>query len=208
MNMPERLLNPKEVLRVMDAAQVIHERQAALEEHEALDREATIREIQIMYEELGDLVDARVIEEALDEYLAQRYAFTPPRPGFGNRLALLYIRRGWVTKRVMLPAAGVAALVWGGFALTDAMRTNALERDADRLRAEVARWRRPMTPVSTRSRRCVPAASRWTCRPKRLKRSGRVSRPPRASWRDRRDPGARSPMRPVSGNSPAPRSAA
>ena len=139
MNMPERLLNPKEVLRVMDAAQVIHERQAALEEHETLDREATIREIQIMYEELGDLVDAGVIEEALDEYLAQRYAFAPPRPGFGNRLALLYIRRGWVTKRVLLPAAGVVALGWGGFALTDAMRTNALHRDADRLRAEVAR---------------------------------------------------------------------
>ena len=139
MNMPERMLNPKEVLRVMDAAQVIHERQAALEEHEALDREATIREIQIMYEELGDLVDARTIEQALDEYLAQRYAFTPPRPGFRRGLALLYIRRGRVTKRVLLPAAGVAALVWGGFALTDAMRTSALDRDAGRLRAEVAR---------------------------------------------------------------------
>ena len=137
--MPERMLNPKEVLRVMDAAQVIHERQAALEEHEALDREATIRDIQVMYEELGDLVDARVIEEALDEYLAQRYAFTPPRGGLGNRLAFLYIRRGWVTKRVLLPAAGVAALIWGGFALTDAMRSSALERDGDRLQAEVAR---------------------------------------------------------------------
>ncbi len=137
--MPERMLNPKEVLRVMDAAQVIHERQAALEEHEALDREATIREIQVMYEELGDLVDARVIEEALDEHLAQRYAFTPPRRGLGNRLALLYIQRGWVTKRVLLPAAGVAALVWGGFALTDTMRTNALQRDAGRLQAEVVR---------------------------------------------------------------------
>ncbi|MYA12032.1 MAG: hypothetical protein F4087_08585 [Gemmatimonadetes bacterium] len=137
--MPERMLNPDEVLRVMDAAQVIHERQAALEEHEALDREATIREIQVMYEELGDLVDARVIEEALDEYLAQRYAFTPPRPGLRRGLALLYIRRGRVAKRVLAPVAVLAALVWGGFALTDAMRTNALERDAGRLQAEVAR---------------------------------------------------------------------
>ena len=138
MNKPERLLNPKEVLRVMDAAQVIHERQAALEEHEALDREATIREIQVMYEELGDLVDARTIGQALDEYLAQRYAFTPPRSGLGNRLALLYVRRGWVTKRVLLPAAGVAALVWGGFAGVGLMAQRALERDADRLRVEVA----------------------------------------------------------------------
>ncbi|MDE2653848.1 MAG: hypothetical protein F4107_05550 [Gemmatimonadetes bacterium] len=137
--MPERMLDPKEVLRVMDAAQVIHERQAALEEHEALDREATIREIQVMYEELGDLVDARVIEKALDEYLAQRYAFTPARPGLKRGLALLYIRRGRVAKRVLAPVAVLAALVWGGFALTDAMRTNALERDAGRLQAEVAR---------------------------------------------------------------------
>ena len=139
MNKPGRHLAPKEVLRVMDAAQVIHERQAALREHEELDREATIRDIQIMYEELGDLVDTRVIEKALDEYMAQRYAFTPPPAGLGKQLALLYIRCGWVTKRVLLPAAGVAALVWGGFAGADLMERRALERDAERVRVEVAR---------------------------------------------------------------------
>ena len=139
MNKPRRPLAPDEVLRVMDAAQVIHERQAALREHEELDREATIRDIQIMYEELGDLVDAEVIEKALDEYLAQRYAFTPAPAGVGKRLALLYIRRGWVTKRVLLPAAGVVALVWVGFAGVGLMEQRALERDAERLRVEVAR---------------------------------------------------------------------
>lgn len=122
----------------MDAAQVIQERQAALSEHEALDREGTIREIQIMYEELGDLVDTRVIEEALDEYLAQPYAFVPPPTGFGKRLALLYIRRGWVAKRVLLPVAGVAAVVWGGVAGVGMIQQRALEADADRLRVEVA----------------------------------------------------------------------
>ena len=142
MNRPERVLNPREMLRVMDAAQVIHERQAALEEHEALDREATVREIRSMYEELGDLVDARVIEQALDEYLGQRYAFTPTRPGLGKQLALLYIRRGWVAKRVLAPAALVIAFVWGGFAFTGMMRQGALERDVERLvtlEAEVGR---------------------------------------------------------------------
>jgi len=138
MNKPGRLLEPKELLRVMDAAQVLQERQAALSEHEELDREGTIREIQIMYEELGDLVDTRVIEEALDEYLAQRYAFVSPPPGFGKRLALLYIRRGWVAKRVLLPAAGAAALVWGGLAGAGMIQQRALEADTDRLRVEVA----------------------------------------------------------------------
>ena len=141
MSKPERLLDPKEVLRVMDAAQVIHERQAALEEHEALDREATIREIQIMYEELGDLVDSRTIEKALDEYLGQRYAFRPARPGPRRQLALLYIRRGWVAKRVLAPAATVVAVAWGGFALAGVVRERALERDTERLgtlEAEVA----------------------------------------------------------------------
>ena len=138
MNKPGRTLEPREVLRVMDAAQVIHERQAALKEHEELDREATIREIQIMYEELGDLVDARVIEKALDEYLAQRYAFAPARRGLGARLALLCIRRGWVTKRVLLPAAGVAAVVWGGMAGAGMIGERALAADAERLRSEVA----------------------------------------------------------------------
>ena len=138
MNKPARPLAPEEVLRVMDAAQVIHERQAALREHEELDRDATIRDIQIMYEELGDLVDAEVIEKALDEYLAQRYAFSPPQPGLGRQMALLYIRRGWVAKRVLLPAAGIAAVVWVGFAGVGMMKQQALESDADRLRVEVA----------------------------------------------------------------------
>lgn len=104
-------LAPREMLRVMDAAQVIHERQAVLEEHEAFNREATIREIQLMYEELGDLVGTRTIERALDQYLSQRYAFTPARPGLRRNLALLYIRRGWIAKRVLVPTAAVAALV-------------------------------------------------------------------------------------------------
>lgn len=138
MNKPGRTLKPREVLRVMDAAQVIHERQAALEEHEELDREGTIREIQVMYEELGDLVDTRVIEKALDEYLAQRYAFTPAPPGPGQRLALLYIRRGRVAKRVLLPAAGIGAVVWGGIAAVGMIDRRALEADAARLRVEVA----------------------------------------------------------------------
>ena len=138
MNRPEKQLAPGEILRVMDAAQVIHERQAALSEHEELDREGTIREIQIMYEELGDLVDTRVIEQALDEYLSQRYAFVPPPPGFRRRLAHMYIHRGWVTKRVLLPVAGVALVVWGAFAGVGMIQQRALAADADRLRVEVA----------------------------------------------------------------------
>ena len=138
MNKPARPLAPDEVLRVMDAAQVIHERRLKLREREALDRDATIRDIQIMYEELGDLVDTEVIEKALDEHLAQRYAFTPPPAGLGKRLATLYIRRGWVAKRVLLPAAAVVAVVWGGVVGAGMMEQRALKADADRLRVEVA----------------------------------------------------------------------
>ena len=136
---PERLLKPDEILRVMDAAQVIHERQSKLEEHEALDRDATIREIQVMYEELGDLVDARVIGRALDEHLAQRHAFTPPPPGLRRALALLYIRRGLVAKRVLAPAAAIGVFAWAGFAGAGVMRERAFERDVEGLRAEIAR---------------------------------------------------------------------
>lgn len=133
-----RPLAPREVLRVMDAAQVIHERQDALEEHEALDREATIRDIQLMYEELGDLVDTRTIEKALDEYLSRRYAFEPPRAGLRHSLALMYIRRGWVTKRILAPTAAAAVLVWGGFRTVDAARARAFAGEVDALRGEVA----------------------------------------------------------------------
>ena len=40
-----RPLAPRGVLGVMDAAQVVHERQDALEEHEAIDLEAMIRRL-------------------------------------------------------------------------------------------------------------------------------------------------------------------
>ena len=131
-------LAPREVLRVMDAAQVIHERQAALQSHETFDRDAAIRDIQIMYEELGDLVDRYVIERALDEYLSQRYAFTPVPPGLKTRLALLYVRRGWVARRVLLPAGGVAALVWAGLAGVEMLQRQALAREVETVRVEAA----------------------------------------------------------------------
>ena len=134
----EKRLAPREVLRVMDAAQVIHERQAALQSHETFDREAAIRDIQVMYEELGDLVDRHVIERALDEYLSERYAFTPVPPGFKTRMALLYVRRGWVARRVLMPAAGVAALVWTGFAGVEMLQRQALAREAETVRVEAA----------------------------------------------------------------------
>lgn len=148
MTHPDRTpLAPREVLRVMDAAQVIRERQAALDEHEAFDREATIRDIQLMYEELGDLVDGRTIEKALDEYLSQRYAFEPASAGLRHRLALMYIARGWITKRVLLPAAAAVILVWGGFEFVEsrvqrmqeaeAARLVTLETDVDRLHSAV-----------------------------------------------------------------------
>ena len=137
-------LAPREVLRVMDAAQVIHERQASLQAHETFDREAAIRDIQIMYEELGDLVDRHVIERALDEYLSQRYAFTPVPPGLKTRLALLYVKRGWVARRVLLPAGGMAALVWAGFAGVEMLQRQAL--GGARWRRFVSRW-----PASVRT---------------------------------------------------------
>ena len=131
-------LAPHEVLRVMDAAQVIHRRRQALEEHEAFDREAAIRDIQRMYEELGDLVDSETIEKALDDYLSRRYAFTPAPPGVARSLALLYVRRGLVARRILLPAAAGAALIWGSIAGAGMMSERAFARDVQRLRGELA----------------------------------------------------------------------
>lgn len=131
-------LAPHEVLRVMDAAQIIHRRRQALEEHEAFDREAAIRDIQRMYEELGDLVDSETIEKALDDYLSRRYAFTPAPPGVGRSLALLYVRRGLIARRVLLPAVAGAALIWGSIAGAGMMSERAFARDVQRLRGELA----------------------------------------------------------------------
>ncbi len=131
-------LAPDEVLRVMDAAQVIHRRRQALEEHEAFDRDAAIRDIQRMYEELGDLVDSETIEKALDDYLSRRYAFTPAPEGVRRSLALLYIRRGRIARRVLLPAAAGAALIWGSIAGAGMMSERAFARDVQGLRGELA----------------------------------------------------------------------
>ncbi len=127
-----RTLPSHEMLRVMDAAQVIHERRSALAEQE-FDREATIREIQVMYEELGDLVDRRAIGRALDEYLSERHAFAPAAPGLRRTLALAYIRRRWIALRVLLPAAAASVLVWGGIELAEVREQRRIEREAAQL---------------------------------------------------------------------------
>ncbi len=109
-------LETDEMLRVMDVAQVLRERRARFDEREAFDREAVIREVQVIYEGLGDLVEADVIGEALDLYLAERHTFQPPPAGLGTSLATLYVRRGWVARRVMLPVGIVALVGWAGWA--------------------------------------------------------------------------------------------
>ena len=134
MRHPEKTtLAPEEILRVMDAARVIHEHQSALAKHESLDREATIREIQLIYEELGDVVDQATIEKALDEYLSQRYAFTPARFGLSRSLAHLYVWRGWIASRLFLPAAAEVALAWTGLEVLESREQRIQEAAAARL---------------------------------------------------------------------------
>jgi hypothetical protein len=120
-------LAPEELLRVMDAVQVIRDRHDELDRHETFDRDAAVREIQVMFEGLGELVDEDVISKALDDYLAERYSFAPPARGWRTALARLYIRRGVLTRRVLVPAGAVALIAWLGLTVIDAARQRSLE---------------------------------------------------------------------------------
>ncbi len=122
-------LVPEEIMRVMDAAGVIRRRREALVAHGAFDREAAIRDIQTMYEELGELVERDVIEKALDEHLSRRFVFTPRPHGLTRVLARLYVERGVVGRRVLLPVGALVALVWAGMQGADVLRRHAVERD-------------------------------------------------------------------------------
>ena len=128
-------LDTEEILRVMDAAQVLQARKDRREEHEAFDRDAVIREIQIIYEGIGDLVDEDAIGRALDEYLEQRHAFVPRPPGLKATLAGLYIRRRALARRVLLPSGVAIAVLWSGWAAISWMQQGALTRDADNIDA-------------------------------------------------------------------------
>lgn len=133
--MPRRL-EPSELLRVMDAAEVIRARRERMTQG-AFDRDATVREIQAMYEDLGDLVERDVIERALDQYQAERYAFTPPRWGPATVLAWIYVRRSMVLRRVVAPAVVAGAMVWGAMAFSAFGSQRALARDTQSLRSAI-----------------------------------------------------------------------
>ncbi len=132
-------LTPDEIMRVMDVAEAIRVQREALSAHEAFDREAAIRDVQTLYEELGDLVERDVIERALDEHLSQRFAFAPSRRGPWRAIALLYVRRGAVARRVLLPAAALLALAWTGMQGVELAQRYAAEREVRRTEARIER---------------------------------------------------------------------
>jgi hypothetical protein len=131
-----RRLEPDEVLRVMDAAQVIRARREALD-RDAFDRDAAVREIQIMYEEVGDLVGRDVIERALDDYMSERYAFTPHPKTAATALAWAYVRRGMLGRRVVAPVVIVGALAWAGMIMNARAESRALARDLASLQSNI-----------------------------------------------------------------------
>ena len=129
-------LDTEEILRVMDAAQVLQARKDRLEQHQAFDRDSVVREIQTIYEGVGDLVDEDAIGRALDEYLEQRHAFVPSPPGLKTTLAGLYIRRRTIARRVLVPSGVAIAVLWAGWAGVSGIQQGALTRGAETLDAQ------------------------------------------------------------------------
>ncbi len=105
----------KSVLRIMDvASELRRQRQRAEGELETDDAKAKIREKILATAEItGEQLTAQEIDAAIDSFYSGLYRFEQPEKNLQYRLAKLYIARGKILRRIVLPIVLLLAVVYG-----------------------------------------------------------------------------------------------
>lgn len=102
-----------ELMLAMDVVDTLRHREILVErEMDEEAREAQLVErLRALYKSQGIDVPDRVIQEGVKALKGNRFVYTPPSPGFGRTMALLWVRRGLIGKTVL----GLVAVLGIGF---------------------------------------------------------------------------------------------
>ncbi|MEX1179796.1 MAG: DUF6384 family protein [Cucumibacter sp.] len=126
------------VMLAMDVVDTLRHRQDLVERE--LDEEkraaSLIGKLRGIYAEQGIDVPDHILKEGVDALAESRFAYSPPRRGFGGLLATFYVTRGaW--GRPLIAIAVAAALVFGGYQFAYRPFVAAQQAEALRQLAEV-----------------------------------------------------------------------
>lgn len=100
----EPQIDLERTLRLMDVTDEIRRQRRRVTEHlEISDREKIRDHLLKRYKEMGHEADPALIDEAIETVLSERYRFEEPKDGLGLKLARLYVNRGRLFRRRLLP---------------------------------------------------------------------------------------------------------
>jgi hypothetical protein len=107
---PPRPATLDDVMLAMDVVDTLRHRELLVERelNEDVREEQLIERLRALYRSQGIEVPDRIIEEGVKGLKESRFVYTPPKPGLGRTLALLWVRRSHYGRRA---AAAVIALV-------------------------------------------------------------------------------------------------
>ncbi len=133
-------INVQGMMQMMDVVDALRQQQQLVDRE--LSRDAQAAEIkqrlQATYRQMGTDVEEAALEKAINDHFSHRYAFTPPRPGFGYRLAQAYVDRARLGRTYGVPVlmAGVVGVgIYGGVELIRAVRHHLAETSAEKAAA-------------------------------------------------------------------------
>jgi len=107
-----------DLMLAMDVVDTLrhHEDLVARELDQARRDDLLIDRLRSLYRSQGIQVTDRVLQEGVRALKEQRFVYTPPPPGVRTRLALLWVNRGFLMRR-LLRLIIVAAIAWLAYQL-------------------------------------------------------------------------------------------
>ncbi|MBI2044596.1 hypothetical protein HYT23_00905 [Candidatus Pacearchaeota archaeon] len=108
-----------EFMSMMDVVDIERRQDQAVQEQLTIDeRKLAIKtQLRKTYEEMGVNATDSQLDSAIEDHYSKKWSFTSSAGGLGAKLVNMYINRGWIAKKIILPtlvAAGFIAGVYGG----------------------------------------------------------------------------------------------
>ena len=105
-----------ELMLAMDVVDTIRHRDLIVERElgQGARDDALRNRLREIYKSQGIEVTDRVIDEGIKALKESRFVYTPPAPGLGRTLALMWVRRGRIIAWTSALLIGITAL-WGGY---------------------------------------------------------------------------------------------
>ncbi|HFD86288.1 MAG TPA: hypothetical protein ENJ35_01280, partial [Gammaproteobacteria bacterium] len=146
-----------DIMLTMDVVDTLRRRQALVDHELDADArdEALVEKVKSIYAAQGIDVTDEAIAAGVQALKDQRFAYTPPPPGFKTRLARMYVNRGTWGKRAGIAVAALLA-GWGiHFGTVTLPQKNAAKTEAAELNQRIDKTRLSIDVTQDRLKRLI-----------------------------------------------------